>query len=158
VLPLTLPEVRRLLLAHAEPPGRFGVRLAWSVFRRRHQAVAKRCHAARRAHRSPGDGGGPPVQTLPAGALELTEERWQRVRPLLPPQRPPTGRPNTDHRTVLAGMLWVMRTGAAWRDLPARFGPWETVHGRYQRWRKAGLWQQILDALQPAAETSQLSL
>ena len=55
-------------------------------------------------------------------------------------------------------MLWVMRTGAAWRDLPARFGPWETVHGRYQRWRKAGLWQQILDALQPEAETSQLSL
>jgi len=44
-------------------------------------------------------------------------------------------------------MLWVARTGAAWRDLPAHFGPWETVHSRYQRWRKAGIWPQILTEL-----------
>ena len=44
-------------------------------------------------------------------------------------------------------MLWVARTGAAWRDLPERFGPWATVHRRYQRWRNAGLWERILDAL-----------
>jgi Putative transposase of IS4/5 family (DUF4096) len=144
---LTLPEVRRLLLALDEPPERFAFRLRWSRFRRRHQAIAKRCHAARRAHRSTGDGGGPPVQALPAGALELTEERWRRVAPLVPPQKPPTGRPNADHRTVLAGMLWVARTGAAWRDLPEEFGPWETVHSRYRRWRQAGVWQRILDAL-----------
>ena len=143
-----MPEVRRLLLALAEPPGHFAFRLRWSRFRRRHQAVAKRCHAARRAHRASGDGGGPPVQALPAGVPALTEERWRRVCPLLPPQRPPTGRPNTDHRTVLGGMLWVMGNGAAWRDLPDRFGPWQTVHGRYRRWRQAGLWQRILDALE----------
>jgi hypothetical protein len=136
-----------LLLALTEPPDRFAFRLRWSRFRRRHQAVAKRCHTARRAHRSSGDGGGPAVQALPGGVRELTEERWRRVCPLLPPQRPPTGRPNTDHRAVLAGMLWVMGTGAAWRDLPDRFGPWQTVHSRYRRWRQAGLWQRILDAL-----------
>lgn len=136
-----------MLLALAEPPDRFAFRLQWSRFRRRHQAVAKRGHAARRAHRSSGDGDGPPVQTLPAGRFELTEERWQRLCPLLPPQRPPTGRPNIDHRTVLGGILWVMRTGAAWHDLPDRFGPWQTVHSRYRRWRHAGIWQRILDAL-----------
>lgn len=48
----------------------------------------------------------------------------------------------------LAGMLWVVQTGSSWRDLPEQFGAWETVHTRYQRWRKAGIWQQILDTLQ----------
>ena len=134
-------------LALAEPPERGAARLAWSAFRRRHQAIAKRCHAARRARRQAGCGGGPPIQVLPAGTLALTEERWQRVRSLLSPQRPPTGRPNKDHRTMLAGILWVARTGAAWRDLPERFGPWETVHRRNQRWRKAGIWERILGVL-----------
>jgi len=137
-----------LLLALAEPPERFDVRLAWSAFRRRHQAIAKRCHATRRAQRRSVSAGGPPIRVLPAGKLELTAEPWARVSPLLPPQRPPTGRPHTDHRTILAGMLWVARTGAAWRDLPAQFGPWETVHGRYRRWRSAGIWQRILDTLE----------
>ena len=142
-----------MLLALAEPPERFAARLAWSAFRRRHQAVAKRCHAARRAHRQAMAGGGPPIQVLAAGAFDLTEERWQRVRALLPPQPPPTGRPSHDHRAMLAGMLWVMRTGGAWRDLPEQFGPWQSVHSRYQRWRKAGTWQRILALLEQEAAT-----
>lgn len=141
-----------MLLALAEPPGRFAVRLQWSRFRRRHQAIAKRGHAARRARRSAGCDGGPPIQILPTGTCELTEERWQRVCALLPPQRPPTGRPNHDHRTMLAGMLWVMQTGAAWRDLPEQFGPWESVHSRYQRWRNAGIWQRIVDVMEQGAD------
>ena len=48
---------------------------------------------------------------------------------------------------LLAGMLWVARSGAAWRDLPSDFGPWPTVHSRYQRWRRAGIWQRVLAAL-----------
>lgn len=48
---------------------------------------------------------------------------------------------------MLTGMLWVARTGASWRALPAPFGPWQTVHSRYQRWRTAGIWQRILDVL-----------
>ena len=136
-----------MLLALAESPERLGARVAWSSFRRLHQARAKRCHAARRARQRPPATADPPVQTLRAGALDLTDGRWARIAPLLPPQHPPTGRPNHDHRTILGGILWVMRTGSAWRDLPAHFGPWETVHSRYTRWRKAGIWQRILDAL-----------
>ena len=138
-------------LGHAldptHPPDRRGFCLAWSAFRRRHQAVARRCHAARRARQQPDPQSTLTVQVLSRPTLALTEARWERIAPLLPPQKPPTGRPAHDHRTMLAGMHWVVRTGSAWRDLPAHFGLWETVHRRYHRWRKAGIWQQILETL-----------
>lgn len=142
-----MPEVRRLLLTLTEAPERRSGRLAWSAFRRRHQAVAGRCHAARRVRQQPDPQGTLTVQILGPAVPELTDVRWARIAPLLPPQKPPTGRPAHDHRTLLSGMLWVARSGAAWRDVPAHFGPWETVHNRYHRWRKAGIWQQILEAL-----------
>jgi hypothetical protein len=146
--------VRRLLLALDEPAERFGFRLGWSIWRRRHQAVARRCHIARRAREQPVAASPAPPPLHLATSPALTDERWARVSPLLPPQRPPVGRPPRDHRTLLAGMLWVARTGAAWRDLPPSFGPWQTVHGRYQRWRQAGLWQRILAAVDSADRPS----
>ena len=146
-----MPEVRRLLLTRTEPPERRGFRLAWSVFRRRHQAIARRCHAARRARQQPDPQDTLTIQVRADPIPDLTEARWARIAPLLPPQNPRTGRPAHDHRTMLAGMLWVARTGSAWRDLPAPFGPWETVHGHYHRWRTAGLWPQILEGLQQDA-------
>ena len=146
-----MPEVRRLLLTLTEPPDRRGFGLAWSGFRPRHQAIARRCHATRRARQQPDRQTTLTIQVRDDPLLDLTEARWARLAPLLPPQNPRTGRPAHDHRTLLAGMLWVARTGSAWRDLPAHFGPWETVHGRYQRWRHAGLWQQILEVLQQDA-------
>lgn len=136
-----------MLLALAEPPERFPFRLAWSTFRRQHQAIARRCHAARRAQRQQIATTSPTMQALPATGLELTEERWARIVPLLAPQTPRIGRPPHDHRLLLAGMLWVVRTGASWREIPPEFGPWETVHSRYQSWRRAGIWQQILTTL-----------
>ena len=142
-----MPEVRRLLLTLDEPPERFPFRLAWSTFRRNHQAIAQRCHAARRAKRQPIPSVGATIQVLPDTTLALTDERWARIAPLLPPQTVRIGRPPNDHRTTLAGMLWVVRTGASWREVPAHFGPWETVHSRYQAWRRAGIWQRILDTM-----------
>lgn len=73
------------------------------------------------------------------------------MAPLLPPQRPRTGRPAHDHRTILNGMLWILRTGAPWRDLPDRYGNWQTVYSRFRRWREAGIWDRILTALQREA-------
>ncbi len=147
-----MPEVRRLLLALAEPPDRFGFRLRWSRWRRRHQATAQRCHAARRAQRLLVLPVAQPVVTpvRPVGSPELTDDQWQRLRPLLPPQRPRRGRPNLDHRRMVAAMLWVERTGCSWRALPDRFGPWHSAYSRYQRWRKAGIWPRIVQALAPA--------
>ena len=149
-----MPEVRRLLLALAEPPERFGFRLAWSRWRRRHQAAAKRAHVARRARRPVALPLARPTITplRPVRSPDLMEHQWQRLLPLLPPQRPPRGRPTLDHRRMVAAMLWVERTGCSWRALPDRFGPWGGVYGRYRRWRNAGLWARILDLLdQPEA-------
>jgi hypothetical protein len=160
LIPLTAPEVRRLPLALNEPSERFGFRLRWSTWRRRHQAVAQRCHTARRARLHPPAATHPPEAGTLAASPELTDDQRAQVSPLLPPQRPPIGRPPVDHRTILAGILWVIRSGATWRELPPAFGPWPTVYSRYRRWRQAGLWQRILDALdrpQPAL-TAQVSL
>jgi transposase len=83
---------------------------------------------------------------------ELTDAQWDRLRPLLPPQKPATGRPANDHRPVLEGILWVLRTGAPWRDLPERFGSWKTVSSRFCRWRRAGVWNRLLAELQRRAD------
>lgn len=83
---------------------------------------------------------------------ELTDQQWEQLRPLLPPQKPPTGRPAVDHRRILNGILWLLRTGAPWRDLPERYGPWRTVASRFYRWRRAGLWDRLFAAVQQQAD------
>ena len=72
----------------------------------------------------------------------------------MPNASPKGGRPANDHRTTLNGILWILRTGAPWRDLPEQYGAWQTVSGRFYRWRKAGLWQQILSQLQQKANSA----
>lgn len=86
------------------------------------------------------------------GRGDLTNEQWERLKPLLPPQKPRTGRPANDHRTVMNGILWILRTGAPWRDLPERYGKWTTVYSRFQRWCKAGVWDRILGEVQALAD------
>ena len=86
---------------------------------------------------------------------DLTNEQWARLEPLLPPQKPKTGRPNAEHRRMLNGMLWILRTGAAWRDLPERYGPWRSVASRFYRWREGGVWDRALSALQVQADAEE---
>jgi transposase len=83
---------------------------------------------------------------------ELTDAQWEKLRLLLPPQKPRTGRPAKDHRTIINGILWVLRTGCPWRALPERYGSWKTVSSRFYRWQKAGIWGRILAALQQRAD------
>jgi transposase len=78
---------------------------------------------------------------------ELSEAEWARIAPLLPPQQT-RGTYYRDHRTVLNGMLYRHATRCQWRDLPDRYGPWSTVHSRFRRWTRGGLWDRILAALQ----------
>ena len=92
------------------------------------------------------------VRLLDMSWGDLTNEQWKYLSPLLPPQKPKTGRPAADHRTILNGILWILRTGAPWRDLPECYGPWRTVASRFYRWRKAGLWGRVLDAVQRRAD------
>jgi transposase len=86
------------------------------------------------------------------GRFDPTARPWERLEPLLPPERPRTGRPNDDHRRIVNGILWVLRTGAPWRDLPERYGPVGTVSSRFDRWREAGVWERVLAALPAAAD------
>lgn len=86
---------------------------------------------------------------------DLSNRVWERLGPLLPPEKPKTGRPSKDHRTILNGILWIARTGAPWRDLPERYGPWRTVASRFYRWRAAGIWERIFAALQAQAHQNQ---
>ena len=72
---------------------------------------------------------------------ELTEHQWSKIAPLLPPQKPKRGRPAKDHRGLINAILWVLRTGAPWRDLPECYGPWQTAASRFYRWQKIGVWQ-----------------
>ena len=83
---------------------------------------------------------------------ELTNEQWERLKPWLPPQKPYTGRPAHDHRRIINGILWILRTGAPWRDLPERYGPWQTVACRFYRWRKAGVWDALFATIQAQAD------
>ena len=84
----------------------------------------------------------------------MTDDQWRRLRRLLPAQKPKTGRPGKDHRTVINGILWVLRTGAPWRDLPERYGPWSTVASRFYRWRKRGLRDRLLAEVQREADAA----
>ena len=85
---------------------------------------------------------------------DLTHTQWERLQPLLPPQKPKTGRPAVDHRRILNGMLWILRTGAPWRDLPERDGPWRTGASRFYRWQRAGIWGRLLAAVQAQADAA----
>ena len=88
------------------------------------------------------------------GRGDLTDDQWRQIQPLLPPQKPLTGRPGKDHRTIVNGILWVLRTGAPWRDLPERYGPWRTVASRFYRWRKLGVWKLLLAEVQQRADAT----
>jgi len=82
--------------------------------------------------------------------MDLTNEQWRRIEPLVPPmQRKPggRGRPPREPREVLNGILWVLRTGAPWKDLPERYPPYQTCHRRFQQWTQLGVFAQILAAL-----------
>lgn len=81
---------------------------------------------------------------------ELTDAQWALVAPHMP--GPSRGRAWADHRTTVDGVLYWAATGVQWRDLPDRFGPWQTVYERFRRWRDDGTWLNVLRALQGRAD------
>ena len=82
--------------------------------------------------------------------MDLTNEQWKRIEPLIPkPKWRPgcRGRPPRDPRDVLDGILWILRTGAPWKDLPERYPSYQTCHRRFQQWTRAGVFKEVLAAL-----------
>jgi transposase len=81
---------------------------------------------------------------------DLTDFEWLVIQPLLPTKV--RGVKRVDDRRVLNGIFWRLRTGAPWADIPARYGPYTTCVNRFNRWRRAGVWKHILDAVSVAYE------
>jgi len=82
--------------------------------------------------------------------MDLTDKQWEFVAPLFvpPPRRPDgRGRPWRDAREVLNGVLWILRTGAPWKDLPERYPPYQTCHRRFQQWQRSGVLVDVLTGL-----------
>ena len=77
------------------------------------------------------------------GRGEVTDAAWARIAPLVP-KNGRRGKQWRDHRTVVNAILWKLRTGAPWRDLPERYGPWRTAYDRFVRWRRDGTWDRLL--------------
>ena len=79
--------------------------------------------------------------------LLMVDAEWAFFEPFLMAVRGQGGRPASNHRLVLDGIFWIARTGAPWRDLPEEFGKWSSVYRQFRRWTLAGLWEDIMDAL-----------
>ena len=85
---------------------------------------------------------------MTGGRYDLTDFEWAVIAPLLPTKS--RGVKRVDDRRVLNGIFWVLRSGAPWRDLPERYGPYTTAYNRFNRWRKAGLWDRFMDEITKA--------
>ena len=82
-----------------------------------------------------------------AKRYELTDAQWERIADLLPGKARDPGRTAADNRLFVNGVLWVLRSGAHWHDLPKRYGKSKSVHKRFSRWAKAGVWERVFAVL-----------
>lgn len=83
----------------------------------------------------------------PPPRTKLTDAQWRRLEPLLPGKATDPGRSGFNNRKTVEGILWIARAGAPWRDRPPHFGKWNTIHKRFRRWVKGGVFARLLDAL-----------
>ena len=79
--------------------------------------------------------------------IEISDEAWAVIGPLFPPAKA-TGRPPVDRRAVVEATAWRYRTGAPWRDVPERFGNWNTIFKNFSRWAEQGVWALVLERVQ----------
>ena len=97
------------------------------------------------------------MDTIPvAGRADLTDAQWAVLEPLLPKGTKPGRPPKWSKRQLIDGIRWRVRVGAPWRDVPARYGPWQSVYGLFRRWQRHGTWRQILAGLQARADAAGL--
>ena len=89
---------------------------------------------------------------------ELTDAQWRRISGLVPGKAGDPGRTGSDNRQFVNGVLWVLRSGAHWHDLPERYGKWKTVHKRFTRWAEAGVWEKVFTNLTTAPDNDYLML
>jgi transposase len=97
------------------------------------------------------------VDTIPVTArADLTDAQWAVLASLLPKGKKPGRPPTWSKRQLIDGIRWRVRVGAPWRDVPARYGPWQSVYGLFRRWQRDGTWRQLLTGLQARADAAGL--
>jgi transposase len=97
------------------------------------------------------------MQTIPAGArFDLTDAQWAVLEPLLPLGARPGRPPVHPRRRLIDGVRWRVRVGAPWRDVPERYGPWQSVYSFFRRWQLGGVWARLVIALQARADACML--
>jgi transposase len=84
---------------------------------------------------------------LMASRYELSEAQWSRIQDLLPGRKESVGRTAADNRVFVNGVLWVLRSGARWSDLPEHYGKYKSVHKRFARWAASGVWDRLFRTL-----------
>ena len=90
---------------------------------------------------------------------DLSDTEWNAIKDLLPPEKSgKRGRPCKDNRTMVNGMVWVLRSGSPWRDLPKEYGSWNGVYTRFNRWSKRGVWQKALAVLVQAWDSENIHI
>ncbi len=93
-----------------------------------------------------------------AKRYELSDPQWDRISGFLPGKAGDPGRTGADNRLFVNGVLWVLRSGAHWHDLPERYGKWKSVHKRFTRWAEAGVWERVFAALTEDRDNEYLML
>jgi transposase len=89
---------------------------------------------------------------------EISDADWERIKDMLPPENTGEGRPSKPNRDMLNGILWIAKVGAPWRDLPDRFGPWQTVYTRFRRWCKNDVFKKMFETLSSDADMQEVSI
>ena len=88
----------------------------------------------------------------------LRDDQWELIKDALPGKAGDIGRTAVDNRLFIDAVMWIAKTGAPWRDLPEQYGKWATVHKRFIRWSKKGVWQMIFNTLAASADTEWLMI
>ncbi len=89
---------------------------------------------------------------------EITDSEWERLKPYFEQEHRNVGRPRRDARELLNAIMWIARSGAAWRDLPERYGAWQTAYKRFVQWQESGLLEQVFHDLNADADYETLSI
>ena len=89
---------------------------------------------------------------------ELSDQQWKRIEPLLLGKPGDPGQTGRNNWLFVEGVLWVLCSGARWQDLSERYGKWKSVHKRFTRWAKAGVWERVFEALTKDSDSAYLML
>ena len=95
---------------------------------------------------------------MTAKRYELNEAQWVRIESMLPGKASDPGRTGGDNRLFVNGVLWVLRSGAHWHDLPERYGKWKTLHKRFTRWARAGVWARVFHLIARGRDNAYLMI